>query len=66
MVGIVTIAAALRVGVDGGALAAEIVALMDGLQAQWLLDPDGVDMAAVFAGYIRGVCRAISAHPLGG
>jgi AcrR family transcriptional regulator len=68
------IAAALRAGVDAGeirpdvdcdALAAEIIAMMDGLQLQWLLDPDGVDMASTFADYIQGVRRAISAHPDG-
>jgi AcrR family transcriptional regulator len=66
------IAAALRAGVESGeirgdvdcdALAAEIIAMMDGLQVQWLLDPDGVDMDAVFADYIGGVRRVISAQP---
>ena len=66
------IAAALRAGIDAGeiradvdcdALAAEIIAMMDGLQLQWLLDPDGVDMATTFADYIQGVRRAISVHP---
>jgi AcrR family transcriptional regulator len=64
------IAAALRAGVDTGeirpdvdvdALAAEIIAMMDGLQVQWLLNPDQVDLATVFAHYIRGVRAAISA-----
>jgi AcrR family transcriptional regulator len=64
------IAAALRAGLDTGeirqdadtdAVAAEIIALMDGLQVQWLLNPDQVDLAAVFAHYIRGVRDAISA-----
>jgi AcrR family transcriptional regulator len=66
------IAAAVRAGIDAGeihrdvdcdALAAEIIAMMDGLQLQWLLDPDHLDMAAVFADYIQGVRRAISIHP---
>ena len=65
------IAAALRAGIETGeiradvecdALAAEIIAMMDGLQVQWLLDPDRVDMAAVFADYIQGVRRAIRVH----
>ncbi len=64
------IAAALRAGIDTGeirpdadtdAVAAEIIAMMDGLQVQWLLNPDQVDLAAVFAHYIRGVRDAISA-----
>jgi AcrR family transcriptional regulator len=66
------IAAALRAGidageirsdVDSGAVAAEIIAMMDGLQVQWLLNPDQVDLAAVFAHYIRGLRAAISADP---
>jgi AcrR family transcriptional regulator len=66
------IAAALRAGIDTGeiradvncdALAAEIIAMMDGLQVQWLLDPDSVDMAGIFADYIQGVRRTISVQP---
>ncbi len=34
-------------GVDPGSFAVEVVALMDGLQVQWLLAPTLVDMAAV-------------------
>ena len=37
--------------------------MMDGLQLQWLLDPDHVDMATTFADYISGVRRAISVYP---
>jgi uncharacterized protein (UPF0254 family) len=37
--------------------------MMDGLQLQWLLDPDDVDMAATFVDYIAGVRRAISVNP---
>lgn len=57
----VVLAEALRAGVTTGELrpevdpeaqAARLVALMDGLQQQWLLDPDGVDMAALFRGYV--------------
>jgi AcrR family transcriptional regulator len=68
------IAAALRAGIDTGeiradidcdALAAEIVAMMDGLQVQWLLDPDQVDLAAMFAHYIGGVRKAITVRPVG-
>ena len=64
------IAAALRAGIDTGeiradvdadAVAAEIIAMMDGLQVQWLLNPDQVDLAAVFAHYIRGLRDGISA-----
>lgn len=64
------ISAAIRAGVESGeirpdvdcdALAAEIVAMMDGLQVQWVLNPDQVDMAAVFADYIAGLRRAVRA-----
>jgi AcrR family transcriptional regulator len=66
------IAAAFRAGIDSGeirpdtdcnAVAAQIIAMMDGLQVQWLLNPDQIDLAAVFAHYIDGVRHAISAGP---
>lgn len=62
------LAAALRAGIDSGevredtdsdAVAAEIIAVMDGLQVQWLHDPDRVDMARVFTHYIGTVRRAL-------
>ena len=68
------LAAALRAGVESGeirkgvdcdALAAEIIAMMDGLQVQWVLNPDQLDMAAVFADYIAGVRVAVRADPDG-
>lgn len=37
----------LRPGIDPGTAGRALVALMDGLQVQWLLDRDSVDMAAV-------------------
>lgn len=64
------IAAALRGGIESGeiraeidceAIAAQIVAMMDGLQVQWLLDPGQVDLGAVFAHYIGSVREAIEA-----
>jgi AcrR family transcriptional regulator len=66
------IAAAIRAGIEMGevrpdvdcdALAAEIIAMMDGLQVQWVLNPDQVDMAAVFADYIAGVRRSVRVEP---
>jgi AcrR family transcriptional regulator len=66
------IAAAIRAGiemseirpdVDCDALAAQIVAMMDGLQVQWVLNPDQVDMAAVFADYIASVRRSVRVDP---
>lgn len=38
---------ALTPGTDPAALATEIIALMDGLQVQWVLAPEEIDMAAV-------------------
>jgi hypothetical protein len=46
--------------VDCDAVAAEIIAMMDGLQVQWVLNPDQVDMAAVFANFMSGVRRVIA------
>jgi hypothetical protein len=66
------IAAAIGAGIDAGeirpevdcdALAAQIIAMMDGLQVQWVLNPDQVDMAAVFADYIGGIRRMVRVHP---
>ena len=36
-------------------LARQAVALMDGLQLQWLMRPDEVDMAADFAAWVETV-----------
>ncbi len=43
----------LRAGVDSGSAARTMIALMDGLQGQWLLDPGGVDMAEELRRYLR-------------
>jgi AcrR family transcriptional regulator len=51
----------IRSDVDCEALAAQIIAMMDGLQVQWVLNADEVDMAAVFASYIAAVRREITA-----
>src|SRR5918997_703934 len=62
------LAAALRAGIDRGeirrdtdcdAVAAETIAMMDGLQVQWVLDPERVDMARLFRNYIENVRRAV-------
>ncbi|WP_026556618.1 TetR/AcrR family transcriptional regulator [Arthrobacter sp. 35W] len=51
--GIAALAAEGRVrpGVDPGQAATSLVALWDGLQTQWLLAPDTVDVAACLRGY---------------
>jgi hypothetical protein len=40
-------------------LPAEIIAIVDGLQVQWLLNPDQVDMTTVFLDYINRIRRSI-------
>ncbi|MGC5341780.1 TetR/AcrR family transcriptional regulator [Streptomyces sp. DT171] len=61
---------ALRRGVDDGELrqdldvracAQRLFAMMDGLQTQWLIEPESVDMASAFRGYVDEVRRAITA-----
>jgi AcrR family transcriptional regulator len=42
----------LRPGVDPDRTAASIIALWDGIQTQWLLDPEGVDMAGCLRDYL--------------
>ncbi|WP_241842895.1 TetR/AcrR family transcriptional regulator [Agromyces albus] len=45
----------LRPGLRPESAARATVALMDGLQVQWLLDRDGVDMADELEVYLRGI-----------
>ena len=45
----------LREGVDPAAAARATIALMDGLQIQWLLDRDSVDMAADVRRYLSSL-----------
>lgn len=61
---------ALRAGVEDGEFrsgtdveghAARLVAMMDGLQQQWLVDPEAVDMGTVFRGYVEELLAAIRA-----
>ena len=42
----------LRDGVDPARAAASLIALWDGIQTQWLLDPSGIDMAACLRDYL--------------
>jgi AcrR family transcriptional regulator len=62
------LAAALRAGIESGeirpetdsdAVATEVIAMMDGLQVQWVLNPERVDMARLFAHYIGTVRQAV-------
>jgi AcrR family transcriptional regulator len=42
-------------GTDAEAVALEVVAFMDGIQTQWLLDPDAVDLEAAYRRYFGGL-----------
>ncbi len=43
----------LRPGVDPARAAASLIALWDGIQTQWLMAPDSVDMAGCLRGYLE-------------
>ena len=45
----------LRPEVVPAAASRQLVALMDGLQLQWLLDNDSVDMAAELMAFLRAI-----------
>jgi AcrR family transcriptional regulator len=47
----------VRDDVDLEAIAAEIVAMMDGLQIQWVLDPGQIDMSQVLTHYFQGLAE---------
>lgn len=51
----------LRADLDPEACGRQVIAMMDGLQLQWLLDPDQMDMAAVFRAYVEGLLGQIRA-----
>ncbi len=52
----------LRGGVKPAAAARSTVAVMDGLQLQWLLEPDSVDMAADLSAYFRSLATEQAWH----
>lgn len=49
-----------RQDIDPVAKAAEIIATLDGLQTQWLLDPDAVDIVAGVESYARTLERDLA------
>lgn len=53
----------VRPEVDAARAARAIVALMDGLQVQWLTDPDIIDMAADLGAYIGGLLLPAAGWP---
>ncbi|MFD6357278.1 TetR/AcrR family transcriptional regulator [Nocardia tengchongensis] len=50
----------VRADIDPAAVARQVFAMMDGLQLQWLVDPDNVDMATLFRAYIDELIAWIS------
>jgi AcrR family transcriptional regulator len=48
----------LRDGVDPGVAAVGVIAHVDGLQIQWLLDPSRLDMVASLRAYLRLLVRS--------
>ncbi|MGW4472297.1 TetR/AcrR family transcriptional regulator [Nonomuraea sp. NPDC004354] len=51
-----------RADLDAEAHADRVIAMMDGLQTQWLIDPDQVDMATIFRGYVEDVIDRLKAR----
>jgi AcrR family transcriptional regulator len=48
--------------VDPDEAAAQILAMFDGLQIQWLLDPDGTDMVALFGDFLNRFAPRTRSH----
>jgi len=53
----------LRDDLDCGLLAVQVVAVMEGLENQWLADPEPVDLVGVFHAYTRDLRERIRATP---
>ena len=51
----------IRKGVDLHAVSRRVIALMDGLQTQWLLDPDEVDLVAGFREFSASLKKELAA-----
>lgn len=49
----------IRQDVDPDALAVQVLAVMDGLQIQWLLDPENVDMAQALATALETIIDSV-------
>jgi len=46
--------------VDSKLIAAEMLAFMDGIQLQWLLEPGAIDLKAAYRTYVRGILERIT------
>ena len=54
-----------RTDVDPDMKAAEIIGALDGLQTQWLLDPEEIDIVAAVSAYAVALRKALSTSPEG-
>jgi AcrR family transcriptional regulator len=52
-----------RADIDPDQVARQIIAVMDGLQTQWLLDPDRIDLSADFEAYATALIRDLRVAP---
>ncbi|WP_405496979.1 TetR/AcrR family transcriptional regulator [Nocardia sp. NBC_00511] len=50
----------VRAEIDSPTVARQVMAMMDGLQLQWLVDPETVDMATLFRAYIDELIAYLS------
>jgi AcrR family transcriptional regulator len=48
-----------RADIDADQIARQIIAVMDGLQTQWLLDPERIDLVADFEAYVAGLIHSL-------
>lgn len=53
----------IKPGLDPEMAAIQVIAMLDGLAIQWLLDPDEVDLAGVVEHFVLGVIEAHSVFP---
>lgn len=50
----------LRSDVDPKACASEVIAFMEGIQVQWLLAPDDIDLVAAYETYVQGLVARLT------
>ena len=51
----------LKADINPAARAAEIVAFMEGIQIEWVLDPDSIDLVEAYESYIGSLIQQIAA-----
>jgi AcrR family transcriptional regulator len=54
----------VKADLDPQLIAAEMLAFMDGIQLQWLLEPGAIDLKAAYRNYVRGLLNRISTKAL--